>query len=335
LNSQIDKLEAQINLLSGEIDRLSNENDRYTRLNNELNRTVEDLRDINQDLNATVVQLESIKDDMNATQLELVERVQELRAENEDYAQMNQKLNKTAATLTQQVKFFEATLDRLVLENNALSNVTEALQYVTNQIGNLTVAQNETFTGLFEVLGGLRSENDRLEASNNDLVKVVAFLNETSLGLGNSLQEITEYLAGQIVANQVLAVQSLENTYRQRVQTWDCDYRDQFRDEVFGQNYTVVISDATTVIDYVDQRVLSELCLERADFEEFLSGQYPQGLTSFRLMQGVNNYTMAALDYYFPEVGETGVTPEEWNAASFGCQNLADAYSWRSGSALI
>ena len=330
LNSQIKDLEKQVKLLSVEIDRLAVENDRYTKLNNELNQTVEEFRDLNQDLNSTVIELEAIKDDINATQLELVERVQELKTENEEYARLNAELNTTAATLAQEVEFFETALNKLVLENENLSNVTDALQVVTDEIGNITEAQNETLTGLFNVVGSLRSENDRLEALNDNLTTVVSYLNDTSVGLGNTLQQITDFLASQIVANQVLVAETLENTYRQKVQAWDCDYRDTFRDEAFGQNYTVVISDVSTVMDYVDQRILSELCLDKEDFEDYVSVRYPEGLTSFRLVQGVGNYTSAALDYYFPESGEVGVTPQEWNTASYNCENLETDYSWRS-----
>jgi ABC-type multidrug transport system fused ATPase/permease subunit len=330
LNSQIKELEEQVALLSVEIDRLAVENDRYAKLNNKLNQTVEEFRDLNQDLNTTVIELEAIKDEINTTQLELVERVQELTAENEEYARLNVKLNTTAATLAQEVDFFETALNKLVLENGNLSNLTEALQVVTDEVGNITEAQNETLTGLFSVYGGLRSENDRLEALNNNLTTVVSYLNDTSVGLGNTLQQITDFLASQIVANQVLVTETLENTYRQKVQAWDCDYRDNFRDKAFGQNFSAVISDVSSVMDYVDQRILSELCLEKSDFEDYVSVRYPDGLTSFRLVQGVGNYTSAALDYYFPESGEVGITPEEWNAASYSCENLENGYSWRS-----
>lgn len=332
LTSQIEELEAQVAVLSGEIDRLSQENDRYESLNNELNQTVEDFRDLNQDLNATVVELQVIKDELNTTQLELIERVQELRAENENYSLLNNELNTTATRLAQEVDFFEVTLAKLVLENNALSNLTEALQEVTTEIGNITVAQNETLNGLYEVLGGLSAENDRLESLNGDLVTVVSFLNETSLGLGNSLQQITDYLADQIVANQVLVAEILENTYRQRVQAWDCDYRDHFREESFGQDFNVLISDISSVVDYVGQRVLSELCLDKVDFEDYLLAQYQDGLNSFRLTRGVSDYATTALDYYFPEIGEVGITPEEWSEARFDCQNLDNVYSWRANA---
>jgi len=327
LDNQIEELEDQVAKLSTQVDRLSEENDRFTKLNNELNQTVEDFRVLNQDLNTTVFELEFITSQMNKTQVELAEEVLQLTIQNENYSTLNVELNATATTLAQEVDFFQATVDKLVLENGTLSSFTDALDVITNEIGTITEAQNETLYELYVVSNGLKTENDRLEAANNDLVTVVAFLNDTSVGIGNTLAQITDYLADQIVANQVLTTQSLENTYRQRVQTWDCDYRDAFRDEAYGQNYSVVISDVSTVMDYVDQRVISELCLNKNDFNQYLMNRYPDGLTSYRLLRGVNNYTSAALDYYFPETGEAGLTPAEWDAASYSCQNLINPYT--------
>jgi len=327
LSTQIEELEAQVAALSGEINRLSAENDRYEHLNKELNQTVAEFRDLNNDLNATVTELEGISDGLNITKIELFKRVQELTAENEKYSDMNQELNNTAVRLAQEVDFFEAAIAKLVLENGALANLTEGLEGLTTELGTLTNEQNKTLFGIYDVLYGLTSENNRLESLNKDLVRIVGFLNETSLGLDDSLQQVTDFLTDQIAANQVLALASLENTFRQRVLSWDCAYRDYFREQAFGQDFNVLITNVTGVVDYVDERVLSELCLDKVEFEEYLRQEYPEGLNSFRLMRGVDDYTTKALDYYFPEVNETGIAPEAWAEASYDCQKLQSSFS--------
>lgn len=327
LSNQIDELEAQVSHLSGEVDRLSAENDRYQTLNNKLNQTVAEFRDLNQDLNDTVTELEDISYGLNSTKLELIQRVRELTAENENYSQMNRELNNTAARLAQEVDFFEVALTKLVLENGALSNLTGSLEGLTTEFGTLTEEQNKTLFGLYNVLNGLTSENERLESLNNDLVKVVGFLNETSVGLDTSLQQVTDFLVGQITANQVLVLASLENTYRQKVQTWDCDYRDHFVEESFGQDFNVLISNVTQVVDYVNERVLSEICLDKLDFQQYLRAAFPEGLNSFRLIRGVNDYTLSALNYYFPQANQTGVSPDDWANASYDCQKLKKPFS--------
>lgn len=327
LNGQIRELEAQVKLLSGEIDRLASENDRYANLNGELNRTVNEFRDMNEDLSATVFELEEISDELNTTNLELVERVDDLAAENRNYAELNQELNITATRLGREVGFFEAAIEQLILENGALSNLTESIQGVAEQLGDLTADQNETLTELYGVLNGLTTENNRLESLNSDLVSIVTFLNETSLGLGNSLDQVAGFLSAQIVANQVLVSESLENTYRQRVQNWDCDYRDHFRGQPFGNDYDVTIGDLIPVINYANERVLSELCLDSSDFELYLMRQYPEGVSSFRFISALTIYTAEALDFYFPEQEEQGISPEEWANASYKCQNLQTKFS--------
>jgi hypothetical protein len=320
LNKHIERLEAQvgllnleINRLSVEVDRLETENDRYESLNDELNQTVAEFEIIADELNATVYELIDVADQFNATNQELSERVDDLAVENENYARLNEELNATAGQLALDVQIFQDSLTHMILENGMLSNLTASLQGVTDRLGNLTLEQNETLIELQETLAVFVSENDRLEELNGGLLTIVTFLNETSLGLGNSLQEITGFLADQIVANQVLVLESLENQYRQRISSWDCDFRDVFREQEFGNDFSVPITNMASVISYLDARVLSEVCLDASDFELYLNDAYHNGsIPSFCLIQGVLLYTTEALDFYFPENGEVGYTPAKW-----------------------
>lgn len=163
---------------------------------------------------------------------------------------------------------------------------------------------------------------------NSDLLTIVGFLNETSVGIDDSLSEITGFLSSQIAANGALVIESLENTYRQRVATWDCDYRDVFREQAFGSDFNAPITERETVLSYVDDRVLSELCLDRDDFDRYLSSTFPEGLTSYRLARAVVEYTSEALDYYFPEENEVGLSRTEWSDASYACKNIESTFRW-------
>eukprot|EP00934_Nitzschia_sp_Nitz4_P007907 Nitzschia sp. Nitz4//scaffold10_size219509//135486//136841//NITZ4_001440-RA/size219509-processed-gene-0.137-mRNA-1//-1//CDS//3329532956//7897//frame0 len=328
LENQIAELEAQVAELSTQIDRLSEENDRYEELNNDLNQTVADFRDLNENLNNTVTELEGISYDLNMTNQQLTQQVNNLAQQNEDYRTLNDELNETATRLEAEVEFFEVALARLVLENGALANTTEALQGALLELGNITDAQNQTLTELSTVLTTISDENDRLSSLNDNLVTIVSFLNDTSTGLEASLTQVTEFLADQIVANQVLLAEQLENTFRQRVQNWDCDYRDHFREEAFGDDYTVVItgSDLDTVVQYVEDRLLSDLCLKADDFLEYMIDTYPDGITSYRIITGVTAYTNDALTYYFPDVDEVGLSVDDWADAQYSCRNLETQY---------
>jgi predicted nucleic acid-binding Zn-ribbon protein len=328
LNVQVERLNTEIDRLSGEIDRLEVENDRYESLNNYLNSTVVRFQELNEDLNKTTIRLEDVADDLNATNQELLEKIKDLAEENDEYAQLNVELNVTTAQLANQVTIFQSALAKIVLENEILANTTDYLETLTDYLGNITEDQDATLVELQEALVNFQSENSRLGELNMDLVTIVGFLNDASNGLNNSLQQITTLLAGQITANRALVLASLENTFRQRIANWDCDYRDIFRGETFGNNFTVPIADVDTVVAYVDERVLSELCLDAIDFEMYLSVLYPSGLNSFQLIRSVLIYTMGALDFYFPESNELGLTAQEWEDASFSCNSLGRSFLW-------
>jgi predicted nucleic acid-binding Zn-ribbon protein len=347
LNTQIEQLEEQVAKLNSEIDRLSSqvdrlelENNRYESLNGQLNATVDELVHVKDDLNATSSQLEWTAGRLNETNQELEDRIEELVDENTEYKQLNDQLNETTTTLTGQVSLFRATLARMTLENQGLKNLTSALEEVAASLGNLTQEQNATLLQFQTTLTDFQEENSRLESNNEDLRTLVSFLNETSSGLGQNLDAITAFLANQIVTNQVLVLNSLENTYRQRVATWDCDYRDIFQGEAFVQDFTRVISATnfdTLILPYLEQRVLSELCLDTSDFDAYVQATTPPSssttdsltpLTSTRLLRSVLQYTSSALDYYFPESTEAGLSTEEWATASFDCENLERRFEW-------
>jgi hypothetical protein len=325
LEEQVLRLNTEIDRLTGQVDRLEAENDRYQGLNDELNQTVVELEDVKDDL-------EDVAGDLNTTNQELADQVDELEEKNEAYVALNKELNNTVTELAAQVNYFTVSLADLAYENGVLSNMTTSLQILTEQFTNSSVAQNETLAALQEFLQDLMEQNDRLQEFNTNLVSLVNFLNETSTGLGGSLEEITTFLSDQININQQLVLLGLESTYRQRVQTWDCDYRDVFRDQAFGENYTIPIdkeSQLPAVLDYVNQRVLSQICLDADDFSNFINNEYQDDvITSNRVIRAVLLYSDLAFDYFFPEKGEQGVTLEDWVQSTFQCELLSTPYEW-------
>lgn len=326
LNNEVKRLKGEINRLSTELNRLESENDRYESLNDQLNETVIDLEDITENLNSTVThltfELNDVTYQLNVTNQDLQERVSELTYENERYSQLNMNLTAFTLLLKQDVVHFKNEVHNLVIEVDVLSNLT-------SKLGNLTLNQDETLTKLQETLANFTSENDRLVSLNADIVTVVGFLNETSLGFETSLQAVTDVLSKQIIANQVLLLGRLENTYRQRIAYWDCDYRDAFREFDWGNNYNLPIMDLDSVIAYLNDRVFSVLCWDALNFKVFLNTQYPDGtINSYRLISGVINYAEYGLEFYFPESDEVGLTTKEWSEASYSCKNLANKYLW-------
>jgi hypothetical protein len=332
LNNQIEALEAQVDRLAVEVDRLEDENDRYESLNDQLNGTVQEFAGLNDQLNMTTIRLEGINKDLNATNLEFKDRIEDLSQQNQEYATLNVELNATAVQFANEVDQFRRAIATLILENADFANLTDKLAGLTGDLGSIAEDQNLTIAALELTLTDIVSENTRLADLNNDLTNIASFLSETSAGLDTSLQQVTQFLAGQITANRVLVLGSLENTYRQRITNWDCDYRDIFRVFAFGNDFDLVLpsADENMVISYVSDRVLSELCLDRTDFEQYLFNTISQGLTSNRLMTGVLVYTTTALDYYFPEPSEDGLSALDWADAGYDCQNLANKFVFRA-----
>merc|ERR1711862_589887 len=112
----------------------------------------------------------------------------------------------------------------------------------------------------------------------------------------------------------------------------DCAYRDMFRLDDFVNDDRLPIGAGSYpgVIEYVDERVLSELCLSTPDFEIYLDNRWvQQGVqppvlaTTNDLITSVQLYTMAAMDYYFPDrASEDGLSQTDWAEASHKCENL-------------
>jgi hypothetical protein len=330
LNNQIDRLEAEVNRLSTEVDRLEAENDRYESLNDNLNITVQDFQELNEQLNSTTNRLETINKQLNATNREFSQRIDDLMQENEEYASLNSGLNATTVELSSQLLRFQTAIADLILENAALINVSDELTNLTSSLQGVSQDQNVTLLALELTLTEIALENDRLEGVNSDLSTIVSFFNETSTGLDDSLQQVTEFLAGQISTNRILVLDSLENAYRQRVSNWDCDYREVFREMDYGADFDLLIpeSDWSSVVSYVDTRVLQELCLNDSDFNQYLQDTYPSGLTSNRFITAITIYTTEALDWYFPETEEDGISPSEWADARYQCENLPTPFEY-------
>jgi hypothetical protein len=148
-------------------------------------------------------------------------------------------------------------------------------------------------------------------------------------------------------------LQQQEVRGRTMVQNWDCDYRDVFRLQTFGNDFNLVIPTTSMpdVFDYVDTRILSVLCLDSTDFESYLRGIYPPPsagtdtvvITTFELIRGVQLYTDLALQYMFSiaavdDSGEAATDPvaqrqsslslEEWKDANFQCDRLQRPFQY-------
>lgn len=167
---------------------------------------------------------------------------------------------------------------------------------------------------------------DELQKFNDELENIVSFVNETGSFLDETMDSVTEYLSEQIVAYRSVATETLQNTFIQRAALWDCAYRDHFGDDIFAANDKLPIpaNKFDDVLNYVDDRVLDELCLSLEDFEDFLEIKFDDPIyTTNHIVAGIASYAYLAFDYYFPDSGETGGLSEtDWAMAGYNCERL-------------
>lgn len=229
--------------------------------------------------------------------------VDRLETQNDRYEMLNSQLNRTAAELEETNIELRFTADRLEFSVENLNNTVFDLEQVNRD---------------------LTAENVRYAELNAELTTILDFLNETAENLNESYEAIVSFLAEQITANRVLVLLSLENTYDQQLMNWDCAFRDVFRGQAFITNEDIPIGDdLPAVLTHVEEEILSEICIDTDDFEAFLNTRYSLGsLTVNQLYQGVAVYVLAVMNYYFPDDGEPGLTPDDWAQAEYRCSNV-------------
>lgn len=336
LEAQVDRLGNEVDRLDGEVDRLANETDRLVKTNDDLEQNIDNYAVENDRLNATIAVLNGMNGQLNTTAVDLMVEVNFLKELNESLAGRNQELNLTVSTLSNQVDELEVVNDQLTKTRNTLWVAIDRLVNETAALSMMNEELNVTVVGLGNEVANLTSEVDRMNRVTANLATLVTFLNDTASNIDQSFEDVTDYLAKQIDTNRILVMETLENLYRQRTSHWDCDFREFFLTESFvsDRNTSIGTGSFQEVMQYIDDRILSDLCLDKADFEAFL-GAYINSTqlsnASFNQMQqAVGRYTDLAVQYYFtPDFATNSATPSEWEEASYDCKNLPSDVSFQ------
>lgn len=223
-------------------------------------------------------------------------------------------LNKQIDRLAGEVDRLEDEVDRLETQNDRYEDLNNQLN-ATSKALNVSVAE-------------LSAQVDELEEINQDLYSVAGFLNETAGEINQSFEAITKYLADQIESNKVLVLANTESVMKDVVAKWSCTYENIFIQYDWGKDFSLKIPDSawTEVMGHVRGDVLEELCLDEDDFLQYLSDKY-SFRNSANLISALNLYTKTAIDWYYPEEGEPGLSYEDWSAASFECANLSTKFT--------
>merc|ERR1712156_394661 len=93
-----------------------------------------------------------VAEDLNLTNLDLDKKVHDLVIHNENYSKLNEHLNSTTLNLSHQVHVLNGALTQLVIEKDALLNLTVVLEETSDRLSNITVEQNKTYIELQDTL---------------------------------------------------------------------------------------------------------------------------------------------------------------------------------------
>jgi len=333
LSSEIERLQNERNLLRREIEVLNgnvsglfDSLNEHESLNNDLEASILELNRQNQILYDSNGRYSQLNAQLNESVSDLQAQNEFLAEQNEVFAGLNTDLNVTAGILTDEVSRLEESAHDLEVQNNRLNTLVVSLNDKIDSLSYLNERLDETTTELNSEVDRLSDENTRLEVLTTELSSIVSFLNETTVDADESFDAVTSFLSEQITAYRSVVLETLHNTYIQRVANWDCSFRDVFSDQGFIRNGAVPIPESVymEVIDYIDDRILSNLCLGIVDFTNYLEFRYNERpATMNHLISGVEGYTTAALNHYFPDDEEAdGLTAENWAAAGYECDNL-------------
>eukprot|EP00567_Pseudictyota_dubia_P001054 CAMPEP_0197464276 /NCGR_PEP_ID=MMETSP1175-20131217/63934_1 /TAXON_ID=1003142 /ORGANISM="Triceratium dubium, Strain CCMP147" /LENGTH=453 /DNA_ID=CAMNT_0043000247 /DNA_START=197 /DNA_END=1558 /DNA_ORIENTATION=+ len=338
LTGQVDRLEGEVDRLSFLVTNLTEQVDRYEEQNEILQESNEEFKRQNAILNASNAVYEEQNQRLNESVNELERQNEILNASNAEYAELNAELNETNQELSNEVDKLANITQNLTM---VVIELEEANQNLTVQVDRLEAA-NENLTSQVEELEQqvlfLQEENDRLQALVDDLEAILQFIRDHAEEIQETVEAVAAFLAQEIETNRQLIMGRLELTYQQITTSWVCGYDLTFRGEPFtvdpnspigATDYPRAVVSQSGRDGYVEEEVLTELCLDNDDFELFLSNSTglgtipPVNVTSNELQVGVSVYTDLAMEWYFPSTNVTpGLNSTDWAIAEYNCNNL-------------
>lgn len=341
LTAQIEELQTQVKLLTAQVDRLEEENIKFSHLNDRLEEEntvfASEIVKFNK-TNALYAELNLELADVTADNIRLNEM---LNASNVRYQELNLQLDETTNDLQTQVnvlsmvnKRLDTTVAYYAKENLVLGENVDRLESTNKEL--TFKVQNLNSTAMI-----LTRENNRLSLLNDDLKVIASFLNETTGTLKDSYEDVAAFLARQIDAGRAIWTRTTQNLYRARTNNMVCDIQSRFSGQPFVVDSTAAIGGThyDEVIAYVEETMLSELCIRRDHFEAFLLSESTKvtssDITLNDLVRGLTRYNMMVFDYYFPrdisrvDSGEA-LSTDDWAAANYQCEELplAKRFVW-------
>ena len=347
LEEQIRELEAEVDRLEEEIDVLEVQNDRFEILNQNLNETLMDLVAINEDLNETATKLEDQVDLLDAEVTTLNETRNDLETEKDRLTQSNEDLKQLQVNLEIELLRLETLNESWTETNQDLEASTALLSEELDELEAINTDLTATTNELNETVNTLEAENERLDSLVTDLGVVNEYFVATSVEVSETLQEVQAALDNSITQNRVLARRNLANYYDDVKQQWRCRNDDFFSPpqgetnfyEPDNPNQDLSIVDQSGldalngVFQVVDTRMLQLMCLDRTNFELYVTFTFFPALShedgllevSYNnIVSAVQSYGDDAMVHYGLPICGVGceVTQSDWEDASFDCNNV-------------
>lgn len=350
LTGQVDRLEAEIDRLGSEVDDLEGQVDRYSEENDRMEKNNEEFGAQNDIFTSSNEVYEDLNDGLNVSVAELTRQNQLLEESNEEYAALNVELLESNEALTVEVDELGVLSTKLTATADEYEKLTDDLSTQVTKLEESNDELGTRVTGLESEVGNLGNENDRLSKLVEDFKKIESFLSEEAANIQQSVDQIAAFLTDQIDANRNLVLQRMATAYRQVTTSFTCGFDLTYRGFSFtsdpnsslgGTWYPFAVIGPGNEDGYVEETVLTELCLDSDDFEAYLSnfiGGEPNTVTTNELQSGVSRYVDLAMVWYFPYEEEdatttvTGVGSGDWAEAGYNCENLPQEKQFFWGS---
>ena len=247
-----------------------------------------------------------------------------LQVENNRYSEYTQTLNATVTQLVTELALTTETKQALQISLDEYKEIRETLEEEVLTLSNTAGNLNSTVEELNKAIKDFQDENERFRT-------IVSFLEGEANGAQQSYDELARALEETIVRKRALAEIGVKERMNSELASWECGLDNAYGHLAFGKNFSLPIGYTyyDDVINYTNGKLLADFCIEIEDIESYLKNEFISEGTSLwtinleNFTKGVNVYTSAALNYYFPDEGDTnGLESESWEAANYECNNL-------------
>jgi len=339
LADEIVDLEGNIRQLNYSVEELKYQNAQFELSNEQLIMSNDNFDILNNDLKTSVTLLKGSVEELNATNILLDQQNNLLNELNNDYTDINNELKTEVDSLSAEVDGLNRT--------QILLNDTLVTAKVLNEELNLTYMEAAQLqSNLNQTIDTLVSETFRLNEDNIyqrelavNLSTVISLLDEIPDLLNKTFTRWEQELDTNKSIQIVVVGEALQDSIIEIEESWTCSLAENFPENwMFLANKNMPFGDIKNyemLMSYVESYVFTELCIQKDNFEDFLSYEYdgksPEQLHYYDVKGAVNRYILGGLlDHYFPDGTEVELSYDQWFEYDHQCANFPSEllYEW-------